>query len=310
MSAFLFQDSFESMGTNVSIDIVCAESEGLAVKNAFARSRELFEFAERRFSRFDSKSELSFLNSRMGASVTVSQPMFNMLEIALRSYRETDGWFDPRVLGHLRSVGYIHAFRSNNFESKGDYPGRTVFLQPLAEDVFLKGDALEAIVRVPLDLSGIVKGYTVREVSYMLHVLGFANHVVDAGGDMMFSGKNKEGSCWKVDIEGTAESTCLFKVDNACVATSGITRRHWEREGKRYHHLINPKNPEFFSFTLQTVTVFSSDMVQSDIWAKTLFLTGLEEGLRRANEKKIAAVFLSDDSSVSFSHYAEHYTSY
>jgi thiamine biosynthesis lipoprotein len=111
---------------------------------------------------------------------------------------------------------------------------------------------------------------------------------------MYASGKNPDGESWGVSIEGIPEEDLMLDVTDLSVATSGRTRRFWEKDGKMYHHIVDPTNPSVFSFELQTVTVVSDSSVRSDAWAKALFLKGIEKGLRYADEKNIAAVFLDD----------------
>jgi len=303
----LFQDSFLSMGTTVSIDVVHRESEERFVQSALYRSRELFELIERRFSRFNSKSELSLLNSNVGKTTSISRQMKDVLLKALCAYTETKGWFDPRIFNYLRSFGYAQTFGSGDMHFQNFCYDDDIFSRPLTEDIHIEKDLLKVYMRVPIDLSGIVKGYAVKKVSEMFRSFEFFDYTIDAGGDMAVFGLNGEGNAWRIAIENIPESKCLFEISNMCVATSGMTRRHWRMQGKHYHHLINPRNPGKFSFQLKTVTVFSSDMIQSDVWAKTFFLMGLDVGLKYANSNSIAAIFLLNDNTFFLSDNAKEY---
>jgi thiamine biosynthesis lipoprotein len=126
---------------------------------------------------------------------------------------------------------------------------------------------------VPMDFSGIAKGYILDIMAQRLARDGWNDFLVDAGGDMVVNGKNRKGSNWHIDIENIPEGELLIKVSGKAIATSGITRRQWESpDGKRYHHLIHPKHPYSFSFDLLSVTAISTSAERADFLAKTLFL--------------------------------------
>jgi thiamine biosynthesis lipoprotein len=76
------------------------------------------------------------------------------------------------------------------------------------------------------------------------------------------------------------------------LATSGISKRKWEIAGQKFHHLINPKEPENFLFELKTVTVILSTTEEADVWAKCLFLMGKEGAIIYARENDMAAIIL------------------
>jgi thiamine biosynthesis lipoprotein len=82
------------------------------------------------------------------------------------------------------------------------------------------------------------------------------------------------------------------------VATSGIVRRKWEAGGKRFHHIVNPFSPKAFSFALQSVSVVSESVEEGDVWAKTLFVMGLEKGLEYADSRSLKAFFVDADTRV------------
>jgi thiamine biosynthesis lipoprotein len=61
---------------------------------------------EKRFSRFDSLSELEKINGKPGEKIAVSDEMLDLLIQAKKYYEETKGIFDPTVYGTLNRVGY------------------------------------------------------------------------------------------------------------------------------------------------------------------------------------------------------------
>lgn len=116
--------------------------------------------------------------------------------------------------------------------------------------------------------------------------------MVDSGGDMFAAGRPPESGKWNIAIEGVEEKNLRLAISEKAAATSGISRRKWERGGKRYHHLIHPEYPADFSFNLRTVTVIANSAEEADVMAKTIFIQSDEKRKKFAESRNIAAIFL------------------
>lgn len=287
---FHVEKNFKSLGTDISIDII--------VRNEQERERALidldslpafYERFMRVFNRFDPDSELSRLNGNIGSEQPVSDEMSGVAQRALEYWERTGGVYDPRILSALESAGYVKDFHGGTFDPRqGGYDG--IFSNPLSDDLRVGNGA--AYFCVKMDFAGIVKGYVTDEVKKFLVQKGWKDFVVDSGGDMYMAGNELSGSPWRISIEGISSQSIMFSLSEKAIATSGISRRKWEVAGKPYHHLINPKKPEAFEFSLKSVTVIADTTEEADVWAKVLFLRGIDEGILFAKENNIAAIFL------------------
>jgi thiamine biosynthesis lipoprotein len=143
-----------------------------------------------------------------------------------------------------------------------------------------------------MDFSGIAKGYITDRGVLFLRKRGWKNFLLDSGGDMFAVGTDQFREKWKIGLEGISEKQFFLDIQNQAVATSGVTRRKWEKNKKRYHHIINPKNPCEFSFDLRSVTVIEETTEKADVLAKVLFLMNKKEGLEFSRAKKIKSFFL------------------
>jgi thiamine biosynthesis lipoprotein len=83
--------------------------------------------------------------------------------------------------------------------------------------------------------------------------------------------------------------------DGEAVGTSGDYQRYFELEGRRYHHLIDPRSG-YPSEGMQSVTILLAGEragVRSDALSKPLFIAGadqLEESARRNGVEHYLAV--------------------
>jgi thiamine biosynthesis lipoprotein ApbE len=70
---------------------------------------------------------------------------------------------------------------------------------------------------------------------------------------------------------------------------------------------MNPKNPNEFNFDIKSVSVISSSVEQSDVWAKTLFLMGKGKGMEYSLKNDVASVFLYYNGNVQLSQKAKEF---
>jgi FAD:protein FMN transferase len=300
----IFEDEFKALGTQIHIWVLFKPGEEEKIKKDIKKLKEFYFRKEKIFSRFDPESELNYFNQNLGKFVKASEDFVYLCQKSLEYCEFSDGFFDPRVIEVLESIGYDKDFKkikptdfydSENFEKNNTN---------LNEDLKMKGD--EVLFKKRMDFSGVAKGYITDEGVKFLKNHSFQNFILDSGGDMFASGLDN-GEKWEIDLEGFSADKLKLQIQDMAVATSGITRRKWEAKGKKFHHLINPKNPSVFSFDLKSVSAVGSTTEEADVLAKILFLMGKTEGLKFANQKNIPAIFLDYRGNVFVSKKTERY---
>ncbi|NTW27687.1 MAG: FAD:protein FMN transferase [Candidatus Moranbacteria bacterium] len=290
----IVRSQFKELGTDIDIQIVAGDEAQIVIANEdIQKIKKMYVDFTDIFSRFNPKSELSKLNKNLG---TLQEASFHMREIvlqALKYNKETRGFFDPRILDVLERVGYADDFERGirQLAKRSSVDGKEFVLnRDLAEDLKLKND--EVFFGARMDFSGIAKGYITDQIVKFLIEKKWQNFLIDSGGDIFMSGLDEEGEKWTVDVEGIDKNKLIFALSNRAITTSGIGKRRWEIEGKRMHHIINPKNPEQFSFDLKSVSVIADSTTKADVLAKTIFLMGKENGILYVREHELAVVML------------------
>lgn len=287
----IFRDSFKALGTDITLALVLTSNEER--ESAAKISEELHRFyagKEAIFSRFNPKSELSELNRNLNQFQKASSDIGNVSASSLYFYKKTGGYFDPRILEILENIGYDKNFKDLNFSTNKTNKNSRIAAVSLEED--LKIEENRIFLKERVDFSGIAKGYITDQAALFLKSKGWRNFLLDSGGDMFASGSDQFDEKWKISIEGIAEEIFSFDIQNQAVATSGVTRRKWEKNGERYHHLINPMNPCAFQFDLKSVTVLAETTEEADALAKALFLMGKKDGIEFSSREKIESIFL------------------
>jgi thiamine biosynthesis lipoprotein len=149
-----------------------------------------------------------------------------------------------------------------------------VRLDERASSVFLPDPGMR------IGLGGIAKGYGVDRAVEVLLARGFTNVVVDGGGDLRLEGADIDGP-WTVNVAHPRRPGEVFEtihLARGAVVTSGDYLRYFERDGVRYHHIIDPATGRPASRSV-AVTVIASTAADADALATGLFVLGPERGL-------------------------------
>ncbi|EKE20694.1 MAG: hypothetical protein ACD_7C00503G0012 [uncultured bacterium] len=296
MEENIFEENFKALGTDIYIGIIAPKEETEKILATFAEVKNIYKRKELTFSRFNPRSELSKLNNNLGVFQEGSDDIIYLAKKSLDYYLKSDKFFDPRILERLDGMGYRKNFKENVFDAKDGFLTE-IFKKDLAQDLIISGGKVKFLRKI--DFSGIAKGYITDKVAEFLFSRGWRNFLVDSGGDMHASGLNKRGEKWGIALEESEnENEIIAEISNEGIATSGNTRKYWEIDGKKFHHLINPKNVDEFSFDLKSVTVIAGTTQEADVMAKVLFLMGLEKGLKFSDENRIKSIFLKNDKKI------------
>jgi thiamine biosynthesis lipoprotein len=147
------------------------------------------------------------------------------------------------------------------------------------------GGAFSArIVGRPLDLCGVVKGWAVQRMADGLRAAGAVNFCVNAGGDVLTSGRPEPGRRWHVGIRHPRQidrMCAALSVGSAAIATSGGYERG--------EHILDGRTG-LPAGGLSSVTVLAPDLTTADITATAAFALG-RDGARWASEQPDCLVY-------------------
>ena len=150
---------------------------------------------------------------------------------------------------------------------------------PSMSDIHLKGLQMWGKnSALKLDFGAFAKGYAVDRAIDLLRESGVQHAVVNAGGDLRAIGRHGERP-WRIGIRHPRRSGILASVEvegDESVFTSGDYERYFDWEGKRYDHIIDPRN-EYPAKGLSSVTVFAQQADLADAAATALFVAGPKE---------------------------------
>lgn len=134
-----------------------------------------------------------------------------------------------------------------------------------------------------LELGAIAKGYIADKIKEFLISEGIESAVIDLGGNVLCIGTRPDGEAFRVGIQkpfaDRNETVATAGIRDRSVVSSGIYERYFEKDGKLYHHILNPKSGYPYENGLTAVTILSDESVDGDGLSTVCFALGLEKGL-------------------------------
>jgi len=224
-------------------------------------------------------SELSRINrDAPHAPVPVGDEMMALLECALHFSTLSEGAFDITYA----SVGHLYDYRA------GVRPDDATLERARAGigAHHLRLDASTRTLRfghpaTRIDLGGFAKGHAVDRAAGILARHGIRHAIVSAGGDSRVIG-DRRGRPWTIAIRDprrAGEVVALLPLEDVAISTSGDYERYFEQDGVRHHHVIDPTTGRSPS-SVHSVTILGADGLTTEALSKSVFVMGLERGMR------------------------------
>lgn len=267
------------MGTQINLIVYGPDRDMCedAVHATFQRMEKLISL----LSRHDERSELSKLNSQ-GVIPDPSRDLHEVLLLAEHISNITQGAFDVTVLP-LQQL-YIESKRNNSL------PASEKLYKALQLVDYRKIDNQTRRIAfanqgMAITLDGIGKGYIVDQGVEVLRSKGFPNVYVEAGGDLMVTGKKPGEHPWHIGIGNPRPKKnnhlVTIELTNKAIATSGDYMQAYSKD-LRYHHIIDPQTG-FSPPELASATVTAPNVALADGLATAAMVLGPNKSLEIIN---------------------------
>ncbi len=232
--------------------------------------------------------------------VPINEDIKEVIETSLRYSELSNGVFDISVepLVSLWGIGTEAPKLPSQDEideaiSKIDYRNITL------EDGSISFESPDT----KLDLGAIAKGYAADKIVKYLKDQNIERAIINLGGNVYALGHKSEDSDWRIGIQDpNADRGGIvgsLAVSNKSVVTSGLYERYFEKDGVRYHHILNANNGYPIENELLGVSILSDKSIDGDALSTITFILGLEEGIDFIeNIEGIEAIFITKDSDI------------
>ena len=255
-------------------------------------------------------SELYRLNSeyKPGKAYTgLSDELYSVISLSLAISADCEGAFDISVRP-LSGLWGIEEKTTEEFAVPSE--------SEIAEALSLVGYNHVSVAEnsVTLDISGMEldlgacgKGYALDRVKSALDEAGAGGAVVSCGGSILVYGDKGDGNGFKVGIrdpfkeDGSVTGYLEFAPGSMrFVSTSGDYEKYIEKDGARYHHILDTRTGRPADSGLSSVTVIAENGLVSDALSTACFVLGEEKSKPLLEKYGCEAVFIAKDGQMSF----------
>jgi thiamine biosynthesis lipoprotein len=247
-------------------------------------------------------SDVARLNADAGArAVAVSPETLEVLAVA----REVGDWTNGKFDVTFAALSDLWKFDHDQDDS---VPADAAIRQrlPLVDYLGVEIDAHAgtAFVRrkgARVHLGGIGKGYAVDRAVGLLRRRGLRDFMIQAGGDMYVAGRRGDRG-WRLGIQDSRGAPdaifASIELSDETLSTSGDYERFFIKDGRRYHHILDPDlgTPAGGS---RSVTIVSRRAVLADALSTGVFVLGPAAGMALIERlPEVEGVIVSADNDV------------
>jgi len=283
--------------TSITVSSDSKEKANTAIDRAFIeldRLANLMNF-------YSKDSELSAINDSAGIRpVRVSKETAEVIERAVYTSVNTGGAFDVTIGPVVRLWDFksgIIPSEATLREALSKVGYENIVLDRVNNTVFLKKKGMA------IDLGGILKGYSADRAVDILKQNGISSGVVAVGGEVKAFGTKLDGDAWNVGIKNPRqkgegdEIIATIKLSDKAISTSGDYEKFMIKDGKLYHHLLDPKTG-YPVYECQSVSIIADNAVDTDAFATGIFILGPVKGMEAVKKLGLEAVIVDKNGNI------------
>ena len=262
--------------------------------------KKLSEKYDTMFSTTNTDSELYKLNHANGQPFTVSSETANLIQEGIHYSELSGGAFDLTI----EPVSALWDFKAD----KPTAPSSDAIAQVVSHVDYTKVDIQDNTVTLEdpeagIDLGAIAKGYIADQVKTYLKKQGIKHAIINLGGNVDVIGTKPDGSKYNIGIQKpfdeSGEAITSVQLKDQTVVTSGIYERYFKKNGKLYHHFLDPRTGYPCENNLYSVSIITDSSTKADALSTTCFLLGYEKGMELIQSMDgVEAIFITDDEKV------------
>ena len=286
--------SGSAWGTNYSIKIVSDPNIPIDILKFKSSIDSIIIDIDNQMSTYKINSEISLFNSLpRNAVINISPGFTGLIKRSIYWSKLTSGSFDITVFPAV----------INWREGKKDREYQEIWEPPSDLDIIMQMDKIgyekiklsertlkKSVKGQMIDVNAIAKGWGVDKIFDYLQVNGIARFMIEIGGEIRVLGLNNKGKKWKIGIDKPIYGNNpgqniieIVKLKNQAMATSGNYRNYYEFDGKKYSHIIDPRNGNSIFSDISSVTVIAPNCLDADVLATALNVLSYDDGLKLIN---------------------------
>lgn len=243
-------------------------------------------------------SDIYALNNAFGDTVVVSSETSQLLEQSKEISKSVDSAFDISV----KPLVSLWGFDTKEYKVPSQKEIENTLSCVGYEKIHIDGVNVTVDENTAVDLGGIAKGYIADSVRRIVDEGSVYSGIISLGGMIITVGKSSsyEKDCFTVGVEHPSENESYFftfEMTQPFVSTTGGYQRFFEKDSKRYHHILDTKTGYPAESDISSVSVIGESASYCDALSTAFFVMGVEKTTQYLSEKgsDYQVIILSDD---------------
>lgn len=243
----------------------------------------------RQMSHYQPDSELSQFNRAPARTPFKVSPEFaRVVRFSLELNQRSRGAFDPTLAPVINLWGFGEKTdqRAVPPESELKQTLKTTGCQHLS--VTSNDELVKDIPELTINLSAVAKGFGVDEMIAVLRNRGLTNVYASIAGEVKVLGLNSRGTKWRLGVTAPVDHwnedspmAAVVSLSNQALSTSGDYQKFFtDSQGRRLSHIIDPKTGWPVQHNVAGVSVVAPDSMTADALGTTLFVLGVQAGMK------------------------------
>lgn len=209
--------------------------------------------------------------------------------------RLTEGKFDLTIgaVSRLWNIG------EENERIPTEEEIRTALKTVGTDKIQAQGYTLTAEKGTLVDFGAIGKGFACDLIYNYLLNTDTDGAVISVGGSIVAYGDyNKKGDKWRIAVSHPRDDKKylgVISLDEGFVSTSGDYERYFEKDGKRYHHILDATTGYPSESGLISVTVVAESGVMSDALSTACLLVGEKKAIEILEGAGASAILVDEN---------------
>ncbi len=284
------------------IDISIADPDGNKAEAALDALERDFSWMQKTWSSYQ-RNALSRVNQLLATTewFSAAPSISPLLKSAIPLAEQSEQLFNPAIGKLIRLWNISGNADTGQRPPEQERIDQLTLSQPKMSDIEFNGILMRSQnPDLMLNFGAFGKGYGIDRAIKKLKEMGLDNALVNAGGDLHAIGRPGNRP-WRIGIRHPRQDDVIASLEiagNESVFTSGDYERYFVYQGKRYHHILDPRTGYPARGTM-SVTVIHSDATTADAAATALFIAGPGDWHRIAQQMDIRFVMLiAEDGSI------------
>lgn len=243
------------------------------------------------------KSSLTYKLNQEKQIKTDNKDFFNLTKMSIDFSKNCGGAYDI-TMGELSSVWGIG---TENARIPSENEIDTALKNVGSEKIVVENSAVTIGQRQIVDFGASAKGYGADKAKEILQKNGVEKATVSVGGSILVYGASKKEP-FKIGIKDPFKTEtqviATLELSDCFVSTSGNYERFFEKDGVRYHHILDSKTGYPAKSDFASVTVVADNGALSDMLSTACYILDFQSSLKLLESYDAEGVFIFNDGSI------------